>query len=442
MPAIVKTDISIQIQDSYRNTIINNPTYAFISGLSQWTDELEPPTPVDSTEDEYEALSDLVGIKRITVGDTISVVPRNNWQTGKVFDQYDHTVDLINTRNPETGDFYRFYVITQDFNVYKCISNNYRALTTTRPTGTSPEPFRTPDGYVWKYMYTVQANDSFKFMTTNWMPCYTLLANDGSAQWVSQQAAVPGTLDAIRVIIKGAGYSAINPPSIIIDGDGTGAVATADVNPITGEIDDIIVVNPGQDYTYANITISDLGGSGVGATARSIIGPRKGHGADPRSELGATYLMLKVTLNGDEGGLLPTNIEYRRSGIISNPRSNTLGYIIKIGVSESILFKAGETITGGITGATADIVQVDTVTGELFVTNVVGSFSSSENISSQAYNESSIESISTGYLPLTGSVYGSASLNKQTGEILFISNREKITRVENQKEDIVAIISF
>lgn len=443
MAAIIKNDLRVYNSDTFRYSILNNPCYVFISGTTPWDSESEPPMPEDTTSGEYKALEDLVAVKRILQSDVISVVPRTNWISGTIYDQYDHEIDLINTRNPNTGDFWRFYVLTEDFNVYKCLSNNYNTPSLDRPTGTAPEPFQTPDGYIWKYMYTIQASDAFRFMTVNWMPCYTLDFNDGSALWNSQQSAIPGTIDNIDVLIKGTGYNSNNPPTIIINGDGTGATASAIVNPVTGELDNIVVNDNGTNYTYADIVIDDGGGSGVGATARAIIGPRKGHGFDPRIELGATYLMIKVTIDGDEGGVIPVDIEYRTSGIISMPGDITAnGYTIKVATGASRLFSAGETITGQTSSATATILQIDYLKDIIHVNNVVGTFSQSELISSQSYNETPIETIHNGFLPLTSLVYSSSSINKEEGKLLFIANREKITRVAQQKEDIVAIISF
>ncbi len=443
MAAIIKNDLRVYHLDTFRYALLNNPSYVFISGVTPWDNESEPPVPLDTTAGEYRALSDLIAVKRILQSDVMSVAPRTNWISGTVYDQYDHEVDLINSRNPDTGDFYRFYVLTEDFNVYKCLSNNYSNPSIDRPTGTAPEPFQTPDGYIWKYMYTVQAADAFRFLTVNWMPCYTLDYNDGSALWNSQQSAIPGTIDNIDVLVKGTGYRSSNPPVIIIDGDGTGASASAIVNPVTGELDNIVVNDSGRNYTYANIIIDDGSGTGIGASARAIIGPRLGHGHNPRIELGATYLMVKVTIDGDEGGIIPVGIDYRTSGIIAMPgSSNPSGYTIKVDTAASRLFTAGQTITGHTSGATANIVQIDYLKGIIHINNLVGLFTQSELISSTSFNETPIETIHNGFLPLTSLVYDSSSVDLNEGKLMFVANREKITRVSQQKEDIVAIISF
>jgi len=442
MPAIIKTDVRVKNADAFKYLIQSQPSYFLLSGTSEWDDETNPPTPRDTTEWENITMSELIGIKKIQQTDIISVAPRTNWAAGAVFDQYDHQIDLINTRNPSTGNFYRFYVITEDFNVYKCLSNSYSSTSQDRPTGTNPSPFQTPDGYVWKYMYTVQSSDAFKFMTSNWMPCYTLTYNDGSAQWNSQQSAISGTVDTIDVLVEGTGYSFSSPPTVTIIGDGTGAEASPVVDEFTGELIDIVVTSAGSGYTQATVQIVDSG-SGAGGTGRAVIGPRAGHGADPRVELGATYTMVKVSVDGDEGGVLPVGISYRTSGIINMPLNPVLtAFRVSIPASSSQLYYANETVTGQTSGATANVLLVDYITGTLYLDNVVGGFVQSESISSQSYNTTTIQTVYTDFKPLTAVVYGATDVEKSSGQLFYISNREKISRVSNQQEDLIAILSF
>src|SRR5690606_38512464 len=101
--------------------------------------------------EEYEHWQDMIALKRVGYSSTTHVIPRINWASGTVYVEYDDTtVDLFGKS---------FYVLTDDLNVYKCISNNYGAASTKKPTGTgtgyiSNDP-TSEDGYIWKYMYTV-----------------------------------------------------------------------------------------------------------------------------------------------------------------------------------------------------------------------------------------------------------------------------------------------
>lgn len=443
MPAIVTQEQRVKSADQLLYSLKSKPVYAYLSRTTPWDDETAPPTPIDSTEGQNSAMDEVLGLKRITTEDAVSVVPRVNWTSGVVYDQYDHRVDMIRDLNPETSSFYKFYVLTEDFNVYKCLSNSYRSPSTDRPTGTDPNSFRTPDGYVWKYMYTIQSSDVFKFMTTNWMPCYTLLYNDGSAQWNSQRAATPGAISVIQVTTFGTGYNSLNPPTVTIDGDGTGAQATASVNDFTGEVEDIIVTDAGRDYTTATVTITDSVSTGLGAEADAIIAPRGGHGFDPKVELGANYVMTSVPIDGSEGGTIKTGVKFRVAGLIQMPRhaSETCN-AIKVDDLDSSSFRTGDTITGETSGATANVISVDIQDGVIYVDPIAGNLIQSEMISSNGNNLTEVLSVNIESTPLVASSVPPEDINKLSGRILYTVNRTYVSRVENQQEDIIAIFTF
>ena len=107
-----------------------------------------------------------------------------------------------------------------------------------------------------------------------------------------------------------------------IDGDGTGATA---IVTLAGDvIKDIIVTNPGTNYTYATVSlITDVNYPASSVAVLEVpITPIGGHAFDPISELGTNNLMYTVEFNGDEDGMVPTNIDYRQIGLIVNPISS------------------------------------------------------------------------------------------------------------------------
>jgi hypothetical protein len=77
-------------------------------------------------------------------------------------------------------------------------------------------------------------------------------------------------VSSIQVTNPGAGFT--SQPTITIDGDGTGANASAVI--VNGKIQSIEMVNRGIDYTRATVTIT--GGGGFGATASAVIDGRTG----------------------------------------------------------------------------------------------------------------------------------------------------------------------
>jgi hypothetical protein len=101
-----------------------------------------------------------------------------------------------------------FYILTEDFNVYKCLDNNNNARSTSKPLGTSTSPISTADGYVWKFMYTVPINLRNKFLSEDQMPVVSALSN----QFYSN-----GAMDSIIINNKGTGYTTA---TLTVSGDG------------------------------------------------------------------------------------------------------------------------------------------------------------------------------------------------------------------------------
>jgi hypothetical protein len=77
-------------------------------------------------------------------------------------------------------------------------------------------------------------------------------------------------LDSIEVLATGDQYTEI--PSILIEGDGTGATATATI--VNGKIKSITVTNAGSGYSAAVATV--IGGSGSGAQLKCVLQGKKG----------------------------------------------------------------------------------------------------------------------------------------------------------------------
>jgi len=434
MPAITTQELRVQNSDLFAKLVTENSTYVAISRTTSWTDDTNPPDIVDSVEEIIESYDELVGMKKVTSGNVLSVVPRINWTTGVVYSQYDSSVDMINEKTL-TGDYIKFYVMTDEYNVYKCLFNNNDTASTVKPTGSGVTAFTTTDGYIWKYMYTIKSTDTASFLTNTWMPCYTLFANDGSSQWLVQQATVPGAIDVVLMEDSGANFT--GEPTVTITGDGVGATARAVIDG-TGKVSKVYIVTPGSGYTTATVSIV---GTGTGATARAVISPVNGHGSDARVELGGTYKMIRLIFDSDEGGKISTDTTYRHASIIINPLSTVKGTIVML--SDVKLFASAETLTGAASGASGTIAAVDTTRNWLYVINVVGSFLNSESVSSQTYNASSVIGVQTNKnVPLTVSAAGPTEVVTNSGSIIYMSKREPITRHSDQIEEARYVVAF
>lgn len=428
MPSIVTSKFRVHNAEQFAEAFSessNTIMYLFIGKNTAFPDDNAPPTPVNSTANiEYTPWRDMYGVKRITTADVTHAVPRHDWTTGTVYDQYDHT-----DTNLLEDDF---YVMTEDYNVYKCISNNNGGASTTKPTGVSTSQFTTADGYIWKYMYTVTTAKALKFLTNDYIPVQTLASDDGTDQWDVQAAAVDGAINFVKVTAGGSGYG--SAPSVTIAGDGTGATANCTIS--AGAVTAVTITNPGSGYTYATATFS----SGA-ATAVPIISPKGGHGANAVEELGGKYIMLNVRLDGNESNTLSTANEFRQVGIVRDPYTygttnravatsyrQTFKYTLT-GVSSGP-FVLDETVTSG--SNTATVVEWDNTNGILYVAQPLNyAFANGASVSGGTSGASG-----------TISVIETPGLRPYSGDIIYVENRVPISRASDQIEDVKLIIQF
>ena len=221
MPAIITNAFRTYNADNFIKSLeadtastgdgLGNKMYLMIGKATPWSGasagqyaESNPsdtsiPTPKDTTSAPFIHYNDMISAKLISSTDVSHVVKRTNWTSGTVYAEHDHNQD---DQIDQT-----FFVMTDQYNVYKCISNYGGAASLNKPTGQTNDIINTPDNYRWKFMYEVQQADVLKYVTTDWIPIKHLTANDGTAQWTVQQAAVDGALEHIDVTAGGTGYA-------------------------------------------------------------------------------------------------------------------------------------------------------------------------------------------------------------------------------------------
>jgi hypothetical protein len=425
MPSIVTSKFRVhnaqQFYESFSEAA-NTIMYLFVGKNIAFPNDNSPPTPINSTANiEYTPWRDMYGVKRIQSADVTHAIPRYDWTTGTVYTAYDDQDVNILTSN--------FYVMTEDYNVYKCLFNNNSAASTTKPTGTSTARFTTADGYIWKFIYTVSTAKALKFLTSDYMPVQTLASDDGTTQWSVQSAAVDGSIEVIKVTSGGSAYG--SAPTVTITGDGTGATANATISG--GAVTAVTITNAGSGYTKASVSF----GSGA-AAATAIISPRYGHGYDPLEELGAKYIMINVRLDGSESNTISTANEFRQVGIVRDPylygtttRATASSYRQSFkyqlsGISGT--FSLDEPVSSG--SNTSVVVEWDTP--NLYVTKPVN-----QNFANGASIIGATSS-ATG----TIAVITTPGLQPYTGDILYVENRVPISRAADQIEDVKLIIQF
>ena len=200
--------------------LLNTNMYLFIGKVTSWSDDQTPPTPTDAVANtHYENWRDMIAAKKITSSDVSHAIPRKNWTNNTSYFAYTHNAATLFSQD--------FYVMTDDYNVYKCLANNdttsggiVGTTSTVKPTGTGTSIISTADGYKWKFMYQISAADALKFVTPNYIPVDTVrrangyLANTfdnspGQNQYdveVTAAASGNGAIEVVHMTNRGLQY--------------------------------------------------------------------------------------------------------------------------------------------------------------------------------------------------------------------------------------------
>lgn len=187
--------------------------YVFIGNSNQYANsDTTIPDVVDAIATEKTIWDSMFAAKRITGNDVSLVIPRKNWTANTKYRQYDDIVDSTTLLSANTTlNLEPMYVITSDFNVYKCLSNNASNTqgSIVEPTGdfTTSNGFITTtengqNGYTWKYLFNVKQSN--KFLTDDWIPVPYL--SDALDYGLNASNFVEGAIASIIVTNSGSGY--------------------------------------------------------------------------------------------------------------------------------------------------------------------------------------------------------------------------------------------
>ena len=449
MPAVITDALKRQIASDFfeQFTSDSKKYYIGVGKSEQWDSSDTVPTPVN-TPIEISAFRDgLQSVKKVT--GTSLVVPRNNWSSGRIYSQYDDQQGGYPT-NP-------YYVMTENNQVYVCLETGRNVLgvaqpSSIEPTGSNNDSFRTADGYVWKFLFTVSAERGNDFMSSNFMPVQLQGTTDSNSTGIQlkqkeiQDNAVAGQVLSCIITSGGAGYTA--NPTVTISGTGTGALLDAAIDSSTGQLvrlrmrDSASSQVLGSGYTSANVVISGGGSPSANATARAVLGPDSGIGRDSREDLKSTSIMFHAPLLGTDSDFI-TDQDFRQVGLIRDPLlstgaafTNTTGNaLFNMSLSSIVTsFTKDKTIQGQTSTAKAFIDNIDS--NRLFYHQTsetgFGAFITGETVEEvNGAGEGVIDSGAT--LP---------EVDPESGAILFIDNRSPVVRSAAQNEDIKVIIQF
>ena len=371
------------------------------------------------------------------------------------------------------------------------------------PTFTDLEPAAAGtqnDGYIWKYLFTVSPSDVIKFDSTE----YIVLPSDWSTTTDAQIQAVREAGDAdinknqlkkVYIAEGGVGYNGSVSDSKICNilGDGSGAKAL--VTATKGVITDVIVTAGGSGYTFGMVDLKDFGTPSTHANLIPIIPPSKGHGFDIYTELGADKVLVYSRFD-DSTKDFPTDTHFGQVGIIKNPSQfsvaagilttsqfsslssiklqsaiNVTDYstLIGAGIAQSVtdgtargivasydqdtfVLKYIQDRSSNLNQTTNDTTDYDGVS----LRSKVLSFESSSNTITGSGTASFVSSIDENFSGITTTVgnkqinlgveftggLANSEINKKTGDVIYIDNREEVERNSRQKEDVKIILEF
>jgi hypothetical protein len=174
-----------------------NTVYYMFAGKHTDQANTSIPQPYDSISNTYiDVYQNMVFGKRIGVNDASLMIDRNDYVAGTTYNMYDDRAAFSNNS----------YVIVNAgtyYHVFKCLYNNGNTASTYEPnfsdTDATDELYETSDGYVWKYMYTVDNTKVTKFATEDYFPF--------SANAEVSNSAIDGAISVIKVENGGKGYN-------------------------------------------------------------------------------------------------------------------------------------------------------------------------------------------------------------------------------------------
>ena len=446
MTAIVTNDIKRQLLQTVLTDVADSANYYYIGiGKSdQWNISDEAPVITNSEKQKRDFRTGLQSIIRTT--DASFVVSRYNWTSGTIYNAYTD-LNVTNTN---------YYVLTANNRVYLCVqqgrNNNGVAQTSTvdpETTGTTTVAKATSDGYIWKYLFTLTANNANKFLSANFIPVSKVDSATGlgtilQTQLDVQKAADSGQIIGFRVTAAGSGYT--SAPTVTINGNGTNARAIATLSDAGGigkvEIDDSSGGIPfGSGYDYASVTLS----SGSAEVSPIISG--LGLGRDARADMNASSLMFNTKPNGLQNNSFIVKNDFRQIGLIKNPKKTATDSDFtgtdalaakKLTLSSIVNFDSDNSrdalIEGGTSGARA---FVDDKRASTFLYHQNDStgfipFQTGEQISD----------VNNGSRTATIDADSDGEIKLFDNEILYIENRAAVVRDAAQTEDVKIIVQL
>jgi hypothetical protein len=377
------------------------------------------------------------------------VVPNVPWVGSTTYNAYDDNLP----------DQENFYVVNSSNEVFICVEQGTDEVGTPVPSTLEPtaaqannqaKTFKTNDGYLWRYLYTLSNLAYALYRTADWIPVQrvtnrTTLIPEEARQVLLQDSAVAGEI--IGLAIDSAGYNYTGPVINITSETGAGASFKAKIDDgritavyLDSNGDGLLAHGQGYDYN-TTVTVSDPG-TGVGASLRPILGPKDGIAYDPVATLKCDAIMLQTDFINDEDNTIQAQNQFYQVALMQNIKGyndsdftantgNALRRVELTGISgtwaENDTFEDVFSLKAGkifyVDGSTLYYVQ-DETTG--FTELAPG-----DELVTEQSGTATVVSLSE------------PDIDIYSGNILYINNLDaEVTREANQTEDIRIVVQL
>jgi hypothetical protein len=372
----ISYDSAFRFKKEFESQTQSSVKYLFIGNSNQYANsDTTIPDITDTVSDEKSVWDTMYAAKLITSNDVELVIPRVTWTANTKYRQFDDQIDIEDLITANTSaNLKPMYVMTSNYDVYKCLCNNVSANSTVEPTGdyaSSNGFISTADNYLWKYMYSIYPSN--KFLTANWMPVpYSYRINEYNSNIIN---IVDGALAKIVTTNNGTGYYEINVSATAFSSGATTITLSSLTNvaanmyvtgtgidpetyitsisvpsqsitlstPTTGAgggtgnnvsfstriyingdgNDDVIASANVSNGQIQKITVTTVGtgytkanvfiyGTGSNAAARAVFPPKYGHGFNPARDLSAYHVLISKKIG---------EIDSTEGGLISSNTS-------------------------------------------------------------------------------------------------------------------------
>ena len=472
MSAIITNQFRKNSRELFINDIDTNTNYFIGIGKSEpWPDvggveesalNYSVPLPTNTIIEKTDVLKNLISL--LKVQSTFTVIPRDEWVSGRVYKVYDPSdPNIFNYETIGNTAYYPCYMTHND-HVFVCLRNGNNGPSTENVTIETYEDPNTSnnDGYAWAYVCDLTTTSAFYTDQFVDIPADITDSND-----ISNALDYGGLVYGFKVINGGDGTSTTPPDDITLIGkDSAGNIivddpirvagtddgpfsVTIDTNGVITAID--ITQNWPTGYLEASVVVN-----GIETDIIPLVTPINGFGFSPRSDLPSFYAGLFAAYEGGADGEAPVGIGFRQVSLVKDatrtdndlpPPNDTLNIYdtlqyLEVTDASGIPIDAGTVIAHTTNKAKAylDYVDVNSTPNRIYFHQ-----NSSGEVNQKPFETGDVTFISPGGTTtstLNVSAIVQGEYNQGSGETLFLENRKAILRNDNQQEDIKLVIQF